>query len=102
MSNEPVLTHLIEQAEAAGAARVTLRAIVEEAGELGAMRALKHLGLEDAQAARDMGELRQLLGAWRDAKKSALKAAIGWLVRLGLALVLIGLAVRTGFSEWVK
>jgi hypothetical protein len=43
-----------------------------------------------------------LLGAWRDAKRSALRAAIGWVARLGLALVLVGLAVKLGFSGWVK
>ncbi|MBW4330585.1 hypothetical protein KY084_06810 [Stakelama sp. CBK3Z-3] len=102
MSNGPVLAQLMGQAEEEGADLITLRAIVEEAGELGAVRALKHLGLDDANAAKDMAELRELLAAWRDAKRSVLKAAIGWLVRLGCALLLIGIAVRTGFSGWVK
>ncbi|WNO53548.1 DUF6127 family protein [Stakelama saccharophila] len=102
MTNGLVLAQLIDQAEDAGADLVTLRAIVEEAGELGAARALARLGLEDAAAAKDMAELRELLGAWRDAKRSAAKALIGWIVRLGLALVLVGLAVRLGFGAWVK
>ncbi|MBR0553887.1 DUF6127 family protein [Stakelama marina] len=102
MTNEPVLAQLLDQAEDEGADLVTLRAIVEEAGELGAARALKRLGLEDSAAAKDMAELRELLGAWRDAKKSVVKALIGWIVRMGLALVLVGLAVRLGFGGWVK
>ena len=46
-----------------------------------------------------MAELRELLGAWRDAKRSAWKAAVGWVVRMALALVLVGLAVKLGFGE---
>ncbi len=40
-----------------------------------AQRALAHLGLEDLNAAKDMTELRVLLSAWRDAKRSARKKA---------------------------
>jgi multidrug efflux pump subunit AcrA (membrane-fusion protein) len=97
-----VLAQLMAQGQQRGADLATLRAIVEEAGELGAGRALARLGLGDERAAKDMAELRELLAAWRDAKKSAVKAAVGWVVRLALALVLVGLAVRLGFSGWVK
>ena len=48
-----------------------------------------------------MGELRELLSAWRDAKRSARKAVIGWVVRMGLALLLIGLAVKLGLPGLV-
>lgn len=92
-----VLAQLMAQGVAAGADVATLRAIAEEAGELGASRALTRLGLEDRQAAKDMAELRELLGAWRDAKKSAVQAVAGWIVRMMLALVMIGLAVKLGF-----
>lgn len=97
-----VLAQLMRQEEVAGADLATLRAIVEEAGELGARRALARLGLDDTAAAKDMAELRELLGAWRTAKRSALRAAIGWLAHLMLAGLLIGLAVKLGFSGWVK
>jgi len=99
---EGLLAQLIRQAESDGADLATLRAIAEEAGELGARRALARLGLADSNAAKDMAELRELLGAWRDAKKSALKAAMGWVVRMLLAAVLVGLAVKMGFGGWVK
>ncbi|GAA4781264.1 hypothetical protein GCM10023219_31910 [Stakelama sediminis] len=102
MSNGPVLAQLLGQATGEGADLVTLRAIVEEAGELGASRALKRMGLDDAHAAKDVAELRELLSAWRDAKKSAWRAVVGWVVRLGLALLLVGIAVRLGFAGWVK
>ena len=49
-----------------------------------------------------MGELRELLSAWRDAKKSAWKAAIDWLVRGVLALLLVGIALRLGAGEMLR
>ncbi|MBA14857.1 DUF6127 family protein [Sphingosinithalassobacter portus] len=102
MSDSAVLAQLLRQGEEAGADLTTLRAIVEEAGELGARRALAKLGLDDGAAPKDMAELRELLGAWRDAKKSAVRAVIGWLAHLALAGLLVGLAVKLGFSGWVK
>ena len=55
---------------------VTLRALVEESSQAGARRALAALGLKDEQARRDMDELRELLCAWRDAKRSAWRAVV--------------------------
>ena len=102
MSGGAVLAQLMAQAGERGAELVTLRAIAEEAGELGATRALTRLGLADERAARDMAELRELLAAWRDAKRSAWKAAWAWVMRVAAALLLAGLAVRLGFGGWVK
>ncbi|HET9511492.1 MAG TPA: DUF6127 family protein [Sphingomonas sp.] len=79
-----------------------LRGIVEEAVELGTARALARLGLADDAAHGDLAELRELLRAWRDAKRSAVRAAMGWVVRMVLALVLVGIAVKTGFGEWLR
>lgn len=92
-----LLAQLIAQGTAEGADMATLRGIAEEAGELGASRALARLGLDDPEAGKDMGELRELLEAWRDAKRSAVKAVAGWVVRMVLALVMVGLAVKLGF-----
>ena len=97
-----VLAQLMRQGVERGADLVTLRAIAEEAGELGATRALTRLGLADEGAAGDVAELRELLAAWRDAKRSAWKAAAGWLVRLAAALLLTGLAVKLGFGGLVR
>lgn len=102
MADEMLLAQLMEQARSEGAELTTLRAIAEEAGELGAQRALTKLGLDDAAAARDMGELRELLGAWRDAKRSVLKAGFEWAGRMAAALLLVGLAVKLGFPGWLK
>ena len=97
-----VLAQLVAQGRDAGADMATLRAIAEEAGDLGASRALARLGLSDAAAEKDMAELRELLGAWRDAKKSAWKALFGWAARMVAALLLVGLAVRLGYADYVK
>jgi len=101
MSDGTVLARLMAQAEARGGELVTLRALVEEASEAGAQRALGALGLDDARARRDMDELRELLGAWRDAKRSARQAVVSWLVRLSLAALLIGMAVKLKLTALV-
>jgi ABC-type microcin C transport system permease subunit YejE len=96
MSREEILASLMAQAREEGAELVTLRAIVEEASALATDRALERLGLGDPSAQGDLGELRELLQAWRDAKTSAWKALIEWLIRGLLALLLVGIAVRLG------
>ncbi len=102
MNRDEMLARLIAQAASSGGDLVTLRAIVEEASELGAERVLSRMGLDDEKAHEDLSELRQLLAAWRDAKRSAWKAAIDWLVRGSLALLLVGLAFRFGLSDFLR
>jgi hypothetical protein len=102
MNHNDMLASLLAQAKLAGADLITLRAIVEEASELGAHRTLASIGLDDARANDDLSELRELLRAWRDAKASARNAAIGWIVRGLCALLLLGIAVRMGATELLK
>ena len=71
IGNDALLATLVAQAEGKCLDLVTLRAMVEESSQAGARRALGALGLDDERARRDMDELRQLLSAWRDAKKTA-------------------------------
>ena len=102
-----VLAQLLAQGAEHGADMATLRGIAEEAGELGAVRALTRLGLADDGAGADVAELRELLKAWRDAKRSAWKALVAWVARMACALLLLGLAVKLGalklgVGEWVK
>ena len=97
-----MLALLVGQAEAQGADLVTLRGLIEEASEAGAERALEALGLRDSKARRDMDELRELLQAWRDAKKSAWAAVAAWAVRIVLALLVLGMSVRLGLWELLK
>ena len=102
MTGDAVMARLMAQAEGRGVDLVTLRSLVEEASQSGATRALGALGLDDRQARRDMDELRELLSAWRDAKRSARQAVVTWVVRILLAALLIGIAVRTGLTDLVR
>jgi hypothetical protein len=102
MTNDALLATLVAQADGRVIDVVTLRALVEESSQSGARRALGALGLDDERARRDMDELRELLGAWRDAKRTAWRAVVTWLVRIGLAMLLIGIAVRLRLTELVS
>ncbi len=101
-----MLARLVAQAdgggELAGADMLMIRALVEEESELGVERALERLGLADRGAEGDVRELRDLLSAWRDAKKAARGAVIGWAVRIGAALLLLGMAVKMGLLGLVR
>ena len=102
MNTDTMLTRLVAQAQTEGGDLATLRALVEEASEIGASRTLARLGLSDPGAQDDIDELRQLLQAWRDAKASAWRAAIGWVVRGVFAALLIMIAYRLGIGEAVR
>ena len=97
--NASMLARLMAQAEAKGVDLVTLRALVEEASQSGAERALGAIGLNEVGARRDMDELRELLQAWRDAKRSARAALVGWGVRICLMLLVLGMAVKMGVKD---
>ena len=60
------------------------------------------LGLDDETAQHDLNELRQLLRAWRDAKTTAWREVVNWIVRGALALLLVGIAVRLGATDLFK
>lgn len=102
MNSNDMLAGLLAQAAAQSGDLVTLRAIVEEASEVGARRMLARIGLDDETAPQDMGELRELLRAWRDAKSSARAAVVEWIVRGALALLLLGIAVRLGATGLLR
>ncbi|MFM5954296.1 MAG: DUF6127 family protein [Novosphingobium sp.] len=102
MNRDEMVARLVAQAEDQGAQLVKLRAIIEEASELGAERVMARMGLDDPGAHSDLSELRQLLQAWRDAKASAWKAVVAWAVRGALAALLLGIAIRTGATGMLK
>ena len=102
MDEDEALAQLIALAGTSAPDAALLRAVVEEASELGARRALARLGLADEAARGDIEALRQLLGAWRDAKQSAWKAAVDWAVRGMLALLVVGLAMKLGLPGLLR
>ena len=87
---------LLARAMAENPPASTLIDLVEAASEAGATRALARLGLHDEAAGKDVADLRQLVQGWRDAKTSAVRAAVTWAVRGVIALLLLGLALRSG------
>ena len=99
-----MLARLVAQAEGAPGRMdmLMIRALIEAASELGAGRALERLGLSDRSAEKDVRELRELLSAWRDAKKAARGAVVSWAVRIVMALVLLGVAVKAGLIGMVR
>ena len=102
ISNDALLATLVAQADGKAVDFVTMRAMVEESSQAGARRALGALGLDDEKARRDMDELRELLRAWRDAKRTAWRAVVTWMVRIALAALLIGLAVRLRLTDLIS
>jgi len=68
--------------------------LLERAAERGAERVLAHLGLENGHAARDIRELRDLLEAWRDARRTAWQTTVKVITTGILAALLVGAAIK--------
>lgn len=68
--------------------------LLTRAAERGAERCLAHLGLENGHAARDIRELRDLLDAWRDARRTAWQTSIKVITTGVLAALLVGAAIK--------
>jgi hypothetical protein len=68
--------------------------LLDRAAERGAERALAHLGLENGHAAKDIRELRDLLQAWRDARRTAWQTAVKVITTGILAALLVGAAIK--------
>ena len=68
--------------------------LLAHAAERGAERVLAHLGLENGHAARDIRELRDLLEAWRDARRTAWQTTIKVVTTGILAALLVGAAIK--------
>ena len=68
--------------------------LLDGAAERGAERVLAHLGLENGHAARDIRELRNLLEAWRDARRTAWQTTVKMVTTGLLAVILVGAAIK--------
>ena len=68
--------------------------LLDGAAERGAERVLAHLGLENGHAARDIRELRNLLEAWRDARRTAWQTTVKVITTGILAALLVGAAIK--------
>ena len=65
--------------------------LLERAAERGAERVLTHLGLENGHAAHD---IRELLDAWRDARRTAWQTTVKVITTGILAALLVGAAIK--------
>mgnify|MGYP001226524102 FL=1 len=68
--------------------------LLDRAAERGAERCLAHLGLENGSAAKDIRELRDLLEAWRDARRTAWQTTVKVITTGILAALLVGAAIK--------
>lgn len=68
--------------------------MLNSAAQRGAERCLAHLGLENGGAARDIRDLRELLEAWRDARRTAWRTTIKVVTTAILAMLLVGAAIK--------
>lgn len=71
--------------------------ILARAAERGARRALENVGLDGKDAATDIRDLRTLLAAIRDARRTALQTFIRLCVTALLLALMAGVAVRMKF-----
>lgn len=99
---EELLAQLIASAQGQPVNYVILQAMIEEASNAGACRALGLLGLDDKTARRDMDELRELLGTWRDVKKSAWQTVARWVVRILLGGLMVTIAYQSNLRDLLR
>jgi hypothetical protein len=71
-----------------------LERALANAARMGARAALKEIGLHDEAAADDVRELRGLLDAWRDARRTAWQSVVRAVTMALLAALAAGLAVK--------
>ncbi len=68
--------------------------LLDRAAERGATRALANLGLENGHAAADIRDLRCLIEAWRDARRTAWQTIVKVVTTGLLVALLVGAAIK--------
>lgn len=74
-----------------------LQVLLKEAAREGAQQALKEVGLHDAEAGKDIADLRDLIDGWRDVRKTILSTVVKWITMGILGVIAIG-----AWSKWGK
>lgn len=74
--------------------RAELEALLQQAAERGARQLLDQLGLRNGHAAQDIRELRDLLEAWRDARRTAWRTVVRVVTTGVLVALLVGTAIK--------
>lgn len=91
MADEPIILTRQELADA-----------LDKAGEAGARRVLKELGMDDDNAGEDIRELRKLMTSWKEVRKSALQAVVKFLTTALLGALLLGMGIKLGASNFLQ
>ena len=73
-----------------------LELLINRAAKKGAQEALRSIGLHDDDAIHDVRELRELLDAWRDAKKTVANTVAKTLTIAFLSMLVIGAYIKWG------
>ncbi len=68
--------------------------LLERAAQRGAEHCLTQLGLEQSHAANDIRELRNLLHAWRDVRRTARQTLVRVATAGLLAALILGAAIK--------
>lgn len=76
-----------------------LDALLDKVARRAVRDVLKELGLEAETAAEDMREIRSLLDAWRDTKRTVRQSIVGVVSKAFAGLVLVALAFYA--KDWV-
>ena len=76
--------------------------LLDRAAERGAERCLAHLGLENGSAAKDIRELRGLLEAWRDARRTVWQTSVKAVTTATLVVLLVGTAIKLKLMSGVQ
>jgi sugar phosphate isomerase/epimerase len=88
LENEAMEETQVERRKLVTLPQEEFEAMLERAAERGARHALSEVGLDGPEAARDISELRSLLDAFNEAKKTAGLTIVRMLVT-GLVLALL-------------
>lgn len=82
--------------------RAELQDMLDKAAIKGARQALKDIGLDDENAAKDMRDLRDWFRAYTMVKKIVIKQAVSTLIsitiKVFILLMTLGLATKLGFK----
>lgn len=71
-----------------------IEVLLERAAKAGAREALESIGLHDEKAVNDVRDLRDLLDAWRQARKTVWKTVVHAMTMAVLGAILTGVVLN--------
>jgi hypothetical protein len=80
----------------------SLQRMLDDAARRGAEEALARIGLHDESSAKDIGDLRDLLSAWREVRSTAIRTSTKVLTTIIIGAVLVGLGIKLEVQKWLN